>query len=397
MARVWRSSPPTPTRMSRRPTPVRRRKEKTPAPIVIDRYQFKEDGTGYLRHLRDHLYLFDLETAKAELLTPGDYDEFAPGLVPRRQPNRLRQQARRRPRSQRELRCLRHRGPTRRRARAAHPLRERRCGPLLGRPGLEPRRHGDRLPAGRTPQVPRLRPADPRDDSGRRWRAPADRHRARPRRHRCDLERRWPLAPLPARRRPQPAARPRSRGRRSGGAAHRTRGRRLVLLDGRRAHRPAADPARPARRGLRDRGRRRAPPTLRPEPRSPATGATRRRRGNLGDCVGRVRGARPAGQAARLRDRKALPARRLDPRRPGGSGRLRVRRHGPGHRRRRLSGGAAQLPRQLGTRAGVLARAVGALGRLRAHRRAGGGRPAHRGRPRRSRAGSASPAGATAG
>ncbi len=57
-------------------------KEKTPAPIVIDRYQFKEDGTGYLRHLRDHLYLFDVETATAELLTPGDYDEFAPAWSP---------------------------------------------------------------------------------------------------------------------------------------------------------------------------------------------------------------------------------------------------------------------------------------------------------------------------
>ncbi len=57
-------------------------KKKTPAPIVIDRYQFKEDGTGYLRHFRDHLYLFDVETAKAELLTPGDYDEFHPAWSP---------------------------------------------------------------------------------------------------------------------------------------------------------------------------------------------------------------------------------------------------------------------------------------------------------------------------
>lgn len=56
--------------------------KKTKAPIVIDRYQFKEDGTGYLRHLRDHLYLFDLETATAVLLTPGDYDEFAPVWSP---------------------------------------------------------------------------------------------------------------------------------------------------------------------------------------------------------------------------------------------------------------------------------------------------------------------------
>lgn len=56
--------------------------EKTASPIVIDRYQFKEDVTGYLRHLRDHLYLFDLESGKAELLTPGDYDERSPVWSP---------------------------------------------------------------------------------------------------------------------------------------------------------------------------------------------------------------------------------------------------------------------------------------------------------------------------
>ena len=57
-------------------------KKKTPPPIVIDRYKFKEDVTGYLRHFRDHLYLFDVKTAKAEVLTPGDYDEFSPAWSP---------------------------------------------------------------------------------------------------------------------------------------------------------------------------------------------------------------------------------------------------------------------------------------------------------------------------
>jgi len=57
-------------------------KEKTPSPIVIDRYQFKEDVTGYLRHLRDHLYLVDVESGEAELLTPGDYDEHSPVWSP---------------------------------------------------------------------------------------------------------------------------------------------------------------------------------------------------------------------------------------------------------------------------------------------------------------------------
>jgi dipeptidyl aminopeptidase/acylaminoacyl peptidase len=51
-------------------------------PIVIDRFQFKEDETGYLTDKRDHLYLFDLASRKAELLIPGGYDEMAPSWSP---------------------------------------------------------------------------------------------------------------------------------------------------------------------------------------------------------------------------------------------------------------------------------------------------------------------------
>jgi dipeptidyl aminopeptidase/acylaminoacyl peptidase len=57
-------------------------KAKTPRPIVIDRFQFKEDETGYLDARRDHLYLFDLATRKAEILTPGGYNEQAPSWSP---------------------------------------------------------------------------------------------------------------------------------------------------------------------------------------------------------------------------------------------------------------------------------------------------------------------------
>jgi len=56
--------------------------KKTPKPIVIDRYQFKQDGDGYLRRLRDHLYLFDVATGKSDLLTPGDFDESRPSWSP---------------------------------------------------------------------------------------------------------------------------------------------------------------------------------------------------------------------------------------------------------------------------------------------------------------------------
>jgi dipeptidyl aminopeptidase/acylaminoacyl peptidase len=52
-------------------------RHKTPPPIVIDRYQFKEDESGYLNRRRSHLYVFDLARRKAEILTPGDYNEQA--------------------------------------------------------------------------------------------------------------------------------------------------------------------------------------------------------------------------------------------------------------------------------------------------------------------------------
>jgi dipeptidyl aminopeptidase/acylaminoacyl peptidase len=58
-------------------------KKKTPPPIVIDRYHFKEDIEGYLRNERTHLYLFDLATKKANVLTPGTlFDESAPAWSP---------------------------------------------------------------------------------------------------------------------------------------------------------------------------------------------------------------------------------------------------------------------------------------------------------------------------
>ena len=57
-------------------------KRKTKPPIVIDRYQFKRDYAGYLQHLRDHLYLFDIATKKAEALTSGDFDDRSPAWSP---------------------------------------------------------------------------------------------------------------------------------------------------------------------------------------------------------------------------------------------------------------------------------------------------------------------------
>ncbi len=51
-------------------TPSSGATSKTPKPIVIDRYHFKEDGEGYLTAASNNqLYLFDVETEKLEPLT----------------------------------------------------------------------------------------------------------------------------------------------------------------------------------------------------------------------------------------------------------------------------------------------------------------------------------------
>jgi dipeptidyl aminopeptidase/acylaminoacyl peptidase len=57
-------------------------KKKTPPPIVVDRYHFKEDVSGYLRNEKTHLYLFDVSGKKADILTPGTFDEELPVWSP---------------------------------------------------------------------------------------------------------------------------------------------------------------------------------------------------------------------------------------------------------------------------------------------------------------------------
>jgi len=48
---------------------------KTPKPVIIDRYHFKQDVQGYLQHLHTHLYVFTISTKKLDTLTKGDYNE----------------------------------------------------------------------------------------------------------------------------------------------------------------------------------------------------------------------------------------------------------------------------------------------------------------------------------
>jgi dipeptidyl aminopeptidase/acylaminoacyl peptidase len=54
----------------------------TTPPIVIDRYQFKEDGRGYLDARRQQLVIVDLKTGKMTALTHGDFDHWLPAWSP---------------------------------------------------------------------------------------------------------------------------------------------------------------------------------------------------------------------------------------------------------------------------------------------------------------------------
>ena len=57
-------------------------KRKTPPPIVIDRYHFKEDRTGYLKHLYSHIGVFDVATKTATMITSGGTDDRSPSWSP---------------------------------------------------------------------------------------------------------------------------------------------------------------------------------------------------------------------------------------------------------------------------------------------------------------------------
>ncbi|WP_334980628.1 S9 family peptidase [Nostoc sp.] len=55
---------------------------KTPPPIVIDQFHFLEDGVGFIGKSREHLYVLDLATRKADILTPGSFNEYLPAWSP---------------------------------------------------------------------------------------------------------------------------------------------------------------------------------------------------------------------------------------------------------------------------------------------------------------------------
>ena len=57
-------------------------KRKTAPPIVIDRYHFKQDRAGYLKHLYGHIGVFDLATRTATMITKGNTDDTSPAWSP---------------------------------------------------------------------------------------------------------------------------------------------------------------------------------------------------------------------------------------------------------------------------------------------------------------------------
>ena len=57
-------------------------KRKTAPPIVVDRYHFKQDRTGYLKHLYRHIGIFDLATKTAKVITKGNTDDASPSWSP---------------------------------------------------------------------------------------------------------------------------------------------------------------------------------------------------------------------------------------------------------------------------------------------------------------------------
>ena len=61
---------------------AKEKEKKTVPPIVIDRFQFKQDIEGYLTNHWSHLKLLDLASRKVDGLTSGAHDEVLPAWSP---------------------------------------------------------------------------------------------------------------------------------------------------------------------------------------------------------------------------------------------------------------------------------------------------------------------------
>lgn len=57
-------------------------KKKNPLPVIVTRVQFKFDTSGYLNDLRDHLYVYNIETKELKQITSGAWDDSSPRWSP---------------------------------------------------------------------------------------------------------------------------------------------------------------------------------------------------------------------------------------------------------------------------------------------------------------------------
>ncbi len=62
--------------------PADKKKSKTKAPIVSDRYHYKQDVQGYVDNRNTHLYILDVKTGEVKQLTKGAFNENSPTWSP---------------------------------------------------------------------------------------------------------------------------------------------------------------------------------------------------------------------------------------------------------------------------------------------------------------------------
>ncbi|OAQ38163.1 peptidase S9 [Pedobacter psychrophilus] len=62
--------------------PAEKKKPKTKAPIVADKYHFKQDVEGYVDSLNSHFHILDIKTGKINQLTKGVFTEDSPAWSP---------------------------------------------------------------------------------------------------------------------------------------------------------------------------------------------------------------------------------------------------------------------------------------------------------------------------
>ena len=285
------------------------KKPKTKKPIVIDRFQFKLDGYGYLVERHKHLYLARPRHPQGRAPDGRQLRRTAPVLVARRQDDRLRFQARAGSGPHRQLGRVRDRAARGRRGAQADDLRGLGQRSRVGRqpPRVEPGQQVDRLRAGRTRQAHLLRAAQARDRSGRRGAREGPDTDPRSERSVAALLARRKVDPLHAGRGPGGSPREDRRRRRPGRARRRRPARDLGLFHGRGPHGDPLEHAAGARGGLRRRGGGAAPP-LHPERRLARRDPPRGGRGDELQEQGRDRDPRLRRQAAGLPGRPRYPA-----------------------------------------------------------------------------------------